>query len=91
MTNTTITKGLEIIKLKDLKFGNKLAYTVPTGFALRHKELGFLSFAADNIDAKYGVKVPYIPVGGKKALQSILDAGGLTDYDGIDWIQPIAE
>lgn len=89
MTNTEITKGLEIVKLKELKFGNKLAYTIPTGFALRHKELGFLSFEADNKDTKYGVKIPYIPVGGKKALQSILDGGGLTSYDGIEWLHPI--
>lgn len=91
MQNKQITQGLEIVKLKGIKFGNSLAYVVPTGFALRHKELGFLSFIVDNVNAKYGVKVPYIPTGGKKALASILEAGGLTDYEGVEWIQPIAE
>lgn len=90
MTNTEITKGLQIIKLKGVKFGNKLAFTkFEKGYALYHKELGFMAFKADNQNKPFGVAIPYTPSGGRKALQAILEAGGLIHYNDVEWLQPI--
>lgn len=88
MTTQEINQGLEVKKIDGLKFGNRLGYYMPTGFAFYHKELGFLSFKSDN-KRRNNVSIPYLPQGGEKALQSILDSGGLVDYDGIEWIQAI--
>lgn len=89
MTAQEINQGLEIKSVKGLKFGNEKAYCKPTGFALYHKNLGFLSFKESNKGNPYQVPRPYNPLGGKKALKSILDYGGFTDYDDVEWIQPI--
>lgn len=44
--------------------------------------------------AKFGTDriarvVPYIPCGGKRALQSILDAGGFCSFDGMEYVQEL--
>lgn len=74
-----LNTGLKIVKLKDTRFemASKLGYYKANGFALHHPELGYLSFDGE---------VPYIPRGGKPALQSILDAGGFVGFDGIHWV-----
>lgn len=33
--------------------------------------------------------VPYAPMGGKRALQDILEAGGFLSYTGIEFVNPI--
>ena len=38
---------------------------------------------------KFGINQPYIPQGGRKVLQSILDKGGLLEYDSVNFIKPI--
>ena len=82
-------KDLEIKRITNLKFGTSKAYLKGNGFALHHKDLGYLSFKSSNDGLKYGVKYPYSPQGGKKALQSILENGGFTNYDSVEWIQPM--
>lgn len=39
--------------------------------------------------AKFGILAPYIPCGGKRALQSILDAGGFCSFDGMEYVQEL--
>ena len=38
---------------------------------------------------EFGILVPYIPCGGKRALQSILDAGGFCSFDGMEYVQEL--
>ena len=72
--------NLQIVRLKGItKFRHPLGYTKPTGYCFK-TEQGYLSF--DGL-------VPYMPVGGKKALESILNQGGLTDYDNVKWLIPL--
>lgn len=81
-TTEQINSELQIIKLSGQKFAvNKNSYTMPKGFALQHPIFGFLGFA-DSIS-------PYQPAGGKKALQSILDGGGFTSFEGMKWWKPM--
>lgn len=86
-----INKELEIVKLNKIKFGNSLAYAMPKGYAFYHSELGYLSLKSSNQKYKYGVKIPYIPTGGIKALEEIIELGGFSNFDDIEWIHPIHE
>ena len=68
-----------IIKnLKNFKFRDKFGIYVMNGFALYVEGKGFVS-----LDGQY----PYAPVGGRKALQSIIEAGGFTEEPA--YIMPI--
>ena len=55
------------------------------GFHVEGK--GYIAFTADR--DKLGVLTPYSPKGGKKALQSILDAGGFLNFDGMEYVTAI--
>lgn len=44
--------------------------------------LGWMSMPGDS-------GLPYNPIGGTKALQSILDDGGLLNYDNVKWVNPV--
>ena len=46
-----------------------------------------IAFSCDR--DKYGILVPYIPCGGKRALQSILDAGGFCSFEGMEYVQEL--
>ena len=77
-----INAQLEIVKLNGERFEVPGGYMKPDGYCFRHPELGFLSFKGDK-------PIPYIPRGGWDALQSILDDGGLLDFDTIVWRVPM--
>jgi len=79
---------MEIVKIKDLKFGTKKAYAMSSGYAFHEDGKGYLAFTSDT--GKYGILTPYIPCGGKKALQLILDGGGFTSLDGMEYVNPMA-
>lgn len=72
---------MEIIKLNEVKFLIKGGYAFCRGYALKSAE-GFIAFDCDN-------GIPYMPKGGKKALQSILDVGGFTSFDGMCFVNPM--
>lgn len=76
---------MEIKRLKDAKFGNSRVYIKVTGYALYEEGKGYIAFSSDR--DRFGILVPYTPCGGKKALQSILDAGGFVSFDGIEYVQ----
>lgn len=83
-----INLGLVIKSVKNLKFGNeKVFYILDSGFALYHPVLGFVCFKYSK--DQYGLLQPYLPVGGKKVLESILNNGGFLSYDDIDFIKPL--
>lgn len=80
MTAEQINKALQIVKLKGQTFIVPGGFVRPTGYALHHPERGFLSFKGDSYS-------PYTPIGGRKALRSIMDAGGLLNFDDVMWLQ----
>lgn len=65
---------MQIKRLRNTHFGTKKISRVVTGWALYEPGKGWVAFSADRDG--FGILVPYIPCGGKRALQSILDAGG---------------
>lgn len=73
-----------IKRLKNAKFGGSNIWKVVTGWALYEEGKGYVAFSADR--DKFGILIPYIPVGGKRALQSILDAGGFVSFDGMEYV-----
>ncbi|MFW5434337.1 3-isopropylmalate dehydratase [Paenibacillus apiarius] len=77
---TNINNELKIVRLKDTRFKMRsmLGYLKINGYTFQHPQLGYVSFDGE---------VPYVPRGGKKALQSILDAGGFLGFDGMHWVQ----
>lgn len=78
---------MEIKRLKNAKFGNKTIYKVVTGYALYEEGKGYIAFS--NLRDEYGILIPYTPCGGKKVLQSILDAGGFVSFDGMEYVQEL--
>lgn len=78
---------MEIKRLKNAKFGNKVFVAEVTGWAFYEEGKGWVAFSGDR--DKYGILTPYIPVGGKKALQAILDAGGFVSFDGMEYVQEL--
>lgn len=78
---------MQIKRLKDAKFGNKLMARAVTGYALYEEGKGYLAFSSAR--DKYGILIPYIPAGGKKALQAILDAGGFVSLSGMEYVKEL--
>lgn len=83
--NTTkqLNAQLQIVRLDGLRFKAPLGTTSINGWGLYIEGKGYLKFKCDN------GHVPYTPCGGRKALESILAAGGLLNYNGIEFINPI--
>lgn len=81
---------LTIKKIKDAKFYNAAGNIAkePNGWAFYEEGKGWLAFSHDR-DC-FGILTPYIPCGGRKALQAILDAGGFTTMDGMEYVNPTA-
>ena len=75
---------MEIKRLKNTKFGTSKIARVVTGWALYEAGKGWIAFSSDR--DQFGILVPYISCGGKKALQSILDAGGFVSFDGMEYV-----
>lgn len=67
---------LSIVKLNNMNFYFKDGSYIKTNdYVIKHATLGVLGFEHD--------RKPYMPVGGYKALESILKAGGFVNFDGI--------
>lgn len=78
-----INNALKIVKLTgDVKFlsKDKKGYYLPTGYCFLHPQKGYFAFERD--------ETPYIPVGGRKALKSIMQDGGFIDFDTVVWLKP---
>ena len=69
---------MQIKRLRNTHFGTKKISRVVTGWALYEPGKGWVAFSADRDE--FGILIPYIPCGGKRALQSILDAGGFCSH-----------
>nr|DAW00049.1 MAG TPA: hypothetical protein [Caudoviricetes sp.] len=79
---------MQIKRLRNTHFGTKKISRVVTGWALYEPGKGWVAFSADRDE--FGILIPYIPCGGKKALQSILDAGGFCSFEGMEYVQELA-
>ena len=54
---------------------------------VQHRYSRGIAFSSDRDE--FGILAPYIPCGGKRALQSILDAGGFCSFDGMEYVQEL--
>lgn len=76
-----INAALEIKKLDHQRFNVPGGYIQPNGYAFKHPEYGYLGFKDRHL--------PYNPIGGKKALKEIVEAGGFIDFNDVIWLKPI--
>lgn len=75
---------LIIVELKDM------AFNTPKGICRFHKGFGLAIPGKGFIKFKHQeMPLPYSPIGGKKALQSIIDAGGFVHYNDIEFVMPL--
>ena len=81
--------NLKVVYLKNVNFGTSKIYTKFSGYTLFEEGKGYIAFSADRDE--YGILTPYNPIGGKKALQSILDAGGFIGFDGMEYVNETEE
>ena len=81
---------LTIKKIKEAKFANAAGTItrVANGYAFYEEGKGWIAFSHDR--DRFGILIPYIPCGGRKALQAILDAGGFVTMDGMEYVNPNA-
>jgi hypothetical protein len=79
MNMKEINEGLKIVKLNNQKFLGLKGYYMITGYCLKHDTYGYVAFS----DSPF---YPYIPGGGRKVLQNILDGGGFNSFDGMLFI-----
>lgn len=78
---------MEIKRLNAVPFGTSAIYQLVTGWALYEPGRGYYAFS-DARD-RFGILVPYTPIGGKKALQAIIDAGGFLSLNGMEFVNPM--
>lgn len=75
-----INSQLQIVKLDNARFRHQQGYVVVSGYTFKHPELGYVAFDCDN-------GKPYIPIGGRLALESILEQGGFVSFDRMSFVQ----
>lgn len=75
---------LQIVKINNFQFRHPLGTVACKGWAFFIPGKGFLKFKSDNNF------LPYVPLGGKKALQSIIETGGFIHFDDVEFINPVA-
>ncbi|WP_304833948.1 hypothetical protein [Muribaculum intestinale] len=83
-TTKQLNAQLQIVRLDGLQFKAPLGTACTRGWGLYIDGKGYLKFKCDSSSF-----VPYAPIGGRKALESILEAGGLLNYNSIEFINPI--
>jgi len=75
-----INNELEIVELKEYVFKVEGDIVRLSGYAFLYPKRGYLSFKSD-------MGRPYTPLGGRQALQEILDQGGLLSFDDVVWVR----
>lgn len=78
---------IEIVEIKNKAFGKKEIYRLASGYCFKVEGKGYLAFSANR--DKFGILLPYMPCGGKEALTSVLEAGGFTSFNGIEFVQSL--
>lgn len=82
-TTKQLNAQLQIVRLDGLQFKAPIGVASTRGWGLYIEGKGYLKFKSDP------AFVPYAPCGGRKALESILEAGGLLNYNSMEFINPI--
>ena len=72
-------RGMQIV---GLAIGTIVAYIFGTAWLAIEAHLTFYQALLAGV-------IPYIPGGGKRALQSILDAGGFTSFEGMEYVNEL--
>lgn len=83
-TTKQLNARLQIVRLDGLQFKAPLGLASVKGWGLYIEGMGYLKFKSDT-----NSYVPYAPCGGRNALECILAAGGLINYDNIEFINPV--
>ena len=83
-TTKQLNSQLQIVRLDGLQFKAPIGVANAQGWGFYIEGKGYLKFKSDGNSF-----VPYAPCGGRKALESILEAGGLLNYNGIEFINPV--
>lgn len=78
---------MRIVRLREARFGNEEIARVVSGYALYEEGKGYYAYSHDCDE--YGIVIPYMPCGGRKALQSIINGGGFVSMDGMEFVEPI--
>lgn len=78
---------MEIKRLNAVPFGWPHLHQIVTGWALYEPGRGYYAFSAHR--DSFGILTPYVPQGGKKALQSIINGGGFISMDGMEFVSPV--
>lgn len=78
---------MTIKRLRNVKFGTNKLHVVVTGWAFYEEGEGYVAYSSDRDE--FGILAPYIPCGGKRALQAILDAGGFCSFDGMEYVKEL--
>ena len=85
---------MEIRKIKSAKFASNKFSTeimvaeVKNKWAFYEEGKGYIAYSCDR--DKFGFLIPYSPLGGRKTLEEILNAGGFLNMNGIEYVNPIA-
>lgn len=81
---------MTIKRIKNARFTNAAGTVaaIANGYAFYEEGKGWLAFSHDR--DRFGILIPYIPCGGRKALQAILDAGGFLSIAGMEYVNPTA-
>lgn len=82
-----LNNSLEIKRIKNKAFYNsdKTKYVLLNGCFLFIQGLGYIRFK--NSKDLEGIKLPYNPKGGLRALKDILKGGGFVNYDNIEFLK----
>jgi len=81
-----LNESLEIVDIAGLKWKNPLGYQM----ASKHESDRWAFKTPKGYISDNG-HYPYCPVGGKKALQQIIDGGGYADFEGVHFIMPMED
>lgn len=83
-TTKQLNAQLQIVRLDGLQFKAPIGLANAHGWGFYIEGKGYLKFKSDTTSF-----VPYAPCGGRKALESIMETGGLLNYNSIEFINPV--
>lgn len=79
-----LNSGLQIVDVS----GKKFMINSTTGYIVSNRKFAFYIHGLGYLKFKNEKEI-YMPLGGKKALQSIINMGGFLHYEDMDFVNPI--
>lgn len=74
---------IQIVNLRHYQFRTPKGICTLHGWGMMIPGKGFIKFKHEPLP------VPYSPIGGRKALQSIVASGGFLEYDSLEFVNSI--